>query len=86
MSSDMTDSTEVSLVEEEENGIVVLSRTQPSSKFNSWHIERNMQNDYMFDVEVDKSPSYYPNVTFTFGLWHEPSVRLSVCCLTVCRL
>jgi len=48
MSSDMTDSTQVSLVEEEdEDGIVVLNRTQPSSKFNSWHRKRNMQNDYM---------------------------------------
>ena len=44
----MTDSTEVSLVEkEDEDGIVVLSRTQTSSKFNSWHRKRNVQNDYM---------------------------------------
>jgi len=44
----MTDSAEVSLVEEEdEDGIVVLYRTQLSSKFNSWHRKRNLQNDYM---------------------------------------
>jgi len=48
MSSDMADSTQVSLVEEEdEDGIVVLSRTQLSSKFNSWHRKRNVQNDYL---------------------------------------
>ena len=48
MSSGMTDSTQVSLVEEEdEDGIVVLYRTQLSSKFNSWHRKSNLQNDYM---------------------------------------
>ena len=43
----MTDSTEVSLVEEDEDGIVVLYRTQLSSKFNSWHGKRTVQNDYL---------------------------------------
>jgi len=44
----MADSTQVSLVEEEDkDGIVVLYRTQLSSKFNSWHRKRNVQNDYL---------------------------------------
>jgi len=85
MSSDTSDSTEVSLVEEDEDGIVVLHRTQPSSKFNSWHRKRNVI--ICCDAQADKSSGFYLNfVTLPVHSAYDtnrPSVCLSVFCLSV---